>query len=204
MKLPILLALLLSSALIAGCVTNNTYTDAETSTPRNEMGSEHPMNQGIKPGMGAGMHMMAPVTSEQVFIREMIPHHQEALDTALIVASSTKNPELRDLANAIIAAQEKEIVMMNSWLQDWYPAQTTAATYQPMMGDLNALDGEARDVSFLKGMIMHHEMAVIMANDLLKLEHRTETGELALAIISTQNSEIRQMKTLLDEDYAAS
>ena len=61
----------------------------------------------------------AVVTSEEAFIVNMIPHHQEAVDTARIIITKSENVELKKLAQEIITAQEKEITMMKKWVYDW-------------------------------------------------------------------------------------
>ena len=51
------------------------------------------------------------------FVTMMIPHHQGAIDMARALLLSTKDPELRNLAQGIITEQENEIRVMRAWLQ---------------------------------------------------------------------------------------
>ncbi len=62
--------------------------------------------------------MMIPYTGDADvdFVRGMIPHHQGAIDMAKIVLSNGDDAAIKKLAAEIIAAQEKEIAMMQSWL----------------------------------------------------------------------------------------
>lgn len=142
-------------------------------------------------------HMM--VASEEQFIFEMVPHHQEAVDSSRIIALKTNNEELRALARAIIDAQEKEITMMNEWKESWYPASAYAVSYTPMMPSLDSLSAYDADRAFLEGMIMHHQMAVTMAYQVLTLHPREEVADFAHDIIDVQTQEIEQMRAILLE-----
>jgi uncharacterized protein (DUF305 family) len=51
------------------------------------------------------------------FAMMMIPHHQSAIDMAKAYLEHGDDPELTELANEIIAAQQQEIEFLESWLE---------------------------------------------------------------------------------------
>ncbi len=143
------------------------------------------------------MHMT--VTSEREFVAGMIPHHQEAVDTAReVLARGGTTPEIRDLAERIIAAQEAEIADLQAWHLDWYgEAYEDDGSYHPMMRDLSTRSGVDLDRVFLADMIPHHEGAITMAESVLTLTQRPEMLALANDIITSQQAEIAEMEALL-------
>ncbi len=158
---------------------------------------------GYEPGEAHDIHDMHHqqhlhvVTSEEEFIREMIPHHQEAIDTSRIILASTQNDALWRLAAEIISAQEEEIQVMTGWLNEWYDG-LEETNYQEMMPNLELLEGVERDNAYLHGMIIHHEMAVLMAESLFELpDVREEVRAFAEEIIRVQEAEIALMQQLL-------
>jgi uncharacterized protein (DUF305 family) len=167
---------------------------------------------GSSAGHGDMAELMA-VGSEPEFLAGMVPHHQGALDDARLALKRSERPEVRGLAQEIIAAQEAEIAQMNGWLDAWYPegdregvaAEMGAAMTHMAMPRLEDLSGDAFDRAFLEGMIMHHQMAIQMADSLLEqdLVAHEEVGTLAEEIRSAQEAEIAEMQGWLAEWYGA-
>ena len=69
-----------------------------------------------KSRMHAAMDIPYTGNADADFILGMIPHHQGAVDMALIVLEHGTDPEVRKLAQGVIAAQEAEIAWMQEWL----------------------------------------------------------------------------------------
>lgn len=100
---------------------------------KNWYGTEVPVNPTVGMGMGRGMMhggMMGGQTADieslknttnfdDAFLQEMIPHHQMAVMMAQMLLSGTNRPEMKQLAQDIIKAQEMEINQMRSWLREW-------------------------------------------------------------------------------------
>ena len=53
------------------------------------------------------------------FIRQMIPHHEGAVQMARDAAQRATKPQLKTLAAAIVSAQEAEIAKMKKWQEAW-------------------------------------------------------------------------------------
>lgn len=88
---------------------------------------------GTDHGMGSGMMHGGMMNNEsdieslrtakpfdKAFIEEMTPHHQMAVMMAEMLKNSTTRPEMKQLAEDIIKAQNKEIEQMRSWHSQWY------------------------------------------------------------------------------------
>lgn len=77
------------------------------------------------------------------------------------------------------------------------PISTSSGMHGAMGGMMMGLEGQtgdALDLAFLDGMIIHHEGAVEMAQALLKGTKRPELIKLGNDIITAQTGEIQMMK----------
>lgn len=95
---------------------------ADAGAPKGKLGASEDM-------MGMSMNSGSLRSAEpfdRAFIDMMIPHHQGAIEMARIELDKGVDAETRKLAEAIIAAQAKEIEQMNGWREDWFGAASPA------------------------------------------------------------------------------
>ncbi len=57
---------------------------------------------------------------DKSFISEMILHHEGAVEMAELALTNAGHQEIKDLAQAIISAQNKEISDMKAWQMTWF------------------------------------------------------------------------------------
>jgi len=81
--------------------------------------------------MHADMHVPFTGDPDRDFARMMIPHHQGAIDMALLELGYGKDARLRRLAQEIIVTQQQEIAAMHLALGDPLPPGSPAPT-QPV------------------------------------------------------------------------
>lgn len=145
-------------------------------------------------------HSQVRINTEEEFILHMIPHHQEAIDTATIIIQKSQYKKLQALAQAIVDAQTKEVTMMNWWMQSRYPSSTKQVEYMKMMdANLWNLEGNELDKLFILGMIKHHQWAIMMAQQVLEISQKPEIVKMANDIITSQTSEIKELNHLLED-----
>lgn len=146
-----------------------------------------------------------------IFMQNMIPHHGQAVDMAILVEERTNNQAIIDIAGRIRKTQSDEIAFMSQWLEEREQrvhidhsmhmdhSQMGMATPAEMRTLAN-IKGTDFDRLFLSLMIEHHEGAVRMVNDLLEQSGSAYDPilyDFVNDIVNDQNAEITSMNGLL-------
>ena len=161
-------------------------------------------------GMDASELVMENGTySDERFIDAMVPHHQGAIDMAQVALDNAQHPELRQLAQNIIADQQTEIDQLKFIKQREYgtsevPMEMSSQEMQMMgtMQDPSELaNANPFDAAFIDAMIPHHESAIEMAQVAQENTSDPEIRDLAQGIVDAQQGEIQQMKDWRQEWY---
>ena len=154
------------------------------------------------------------------FMQDMIMHHAQAVEMTALIDSHTQNKELRSLGARISRSQSDEIAFMKRWLMTRgepasrpmsHTSHMDMSSHQMLMpGMLTAKQMDALkdaksgefDQLFLKGMIQHHNGALVMVKDLFDTAGTGQDAELfnfASDVDSGQRAEIKVMQTMLEE-----
>ncbi len=149
--------------------------------------------------------------SDAQFMRDMIPHHRQALEMSRLAPDRTNSPELIEIAGKIEAAQGDEIAFMEQWLTsrgesidrshahgDHHTMKGMATEAQ--MAALAAASGVAFDRQFLSLMIAHHEGAIEMVEALMEQPgsaYDPTLFEFTTDVTNDQSKEIELMHGLL-------
>jgi uncharacterized protein (DUF305 family) len=139
--------------------------------------------------------MISDAPYDAQFIDGMIVHHQGAIDMSEEALEQSERPEIRQMAQTIIADQQREIEQMQQWRGEWFPDLDLTGGTGMAMGDMSVSDGDQPyDQRWIAAMIAHHQGALAMARDAQQNAERAEIQQLAGAIITAQEAEIQQLE----------
>ncbi|MFI7460871.1 DUF305 domain-containing protein [Nonomuraea sp. NPDC049646] len=139
------------------------------------------------------------------YVQDMIVHHRQALDMAILAPTRADSVKLKGLADRIKTAQGPEIQYMTTWLkkQDQkVPDHHAAHGDMPgmatpeQMAALKAATGKDFDRLFLELMIKHHLGALEMSERVLTAGSHIKIEELATDVSVTQTAEIGRMQEM--------
>ena len=110
------------------------------------------------------------------FMQGMIAHHSQAIYMSRMAEAHGANPRVLRLANKIDQSQVAEIRIMQEWLRSngqfapdtssWRTMTMTGMLTEAQLDTLDAATGPAFDRAFLDFMILHHEGALQMVDEL--------------------------------------
>jgi uncharacterized protein (DUF305 family) len=144
------------------------------------------------------------------FLSGMIGHHAQAVTMGGWAPSHDASPSVRGLSERIVVAQRDEIAFMQRWLRERHeilPGMTHPMLMPGMlspaqMAQLDSARGQAFDSLFLTFMIMHHQGAITMVNQLLATPGAAQDGTVfrfAADVNADQTTEIDRMTHMLDD-----
>lgn len=197
------LGILLVAAFAAGCAGEPPAPAGPPVVLPGAPGDQPQVVAGAAPDRGGASQV------EVDYLRNMIAHHQQAVEMTSLTAERAQNTELRALSDRISGAQGPEIGMMQGWLDTRgaehaahaghdHSAMPGMATPE-QLAQLAASRGADYDRLFLRLMIAHHEGAVTMATQLLTTGRDEQVHEMAQDVLVTQQDEIATMRGLQAE-----
>ncbi|WP_163376041.1 DUF305 domain-containing protein [Dietzia sp. Alg238-R159] len=221
--------LLVSAAVTASALAltacsgggDDTATAAAPAGTSADASAESGTNAPADPGADAPADEGERSAADVMFVRMMIPHHEQAIEMSdIILAKSDIPADTTALAEKIKAEQGPEIDQMTTWLDQWGQPPGPRDGHRghggggmPVMGnDMSMMDGmlsadelqqlfdaEGTDAArlYLEQMIAHHEGAIDMAQGEVADGTYPPTVALARSIIDTQQQEIARMREML-------
>ena len=162
-------------------------------------------------GMASPSSTTGASAADAMFAQMMIPHHEQAVEMSTLAETRASSPEIKELAAEIKGAQQPEIDQMTAWLEEWgMPVMSgmdamgehgghgmSGMLTDDQMQQLADAQGPEFDRLFAEFMILHHEGAIDMAEDVVDSKD-PRVAALAQAILTTQAEEIAQMQAFLD------
>lgn len=87
------------------------------------------MNSGMMEGMvgGSMQESMGADVADEMFLRMMIPHHEQAIEMSEQALEKAEHPEIKGLAQKIIDEQSAEIKLMRGYLEEIDPADDSVS-----------------------------------------------------------------------------
>jgi uncharacterized protein (DUF305 family) len=147
-------------------------------------------------GSAHGHSATTDVPYDAQFIDGMTIHHKAAIAMAEQALQASERPEIKQLAQNIIATQSQEIEQMATWRSQWYAGLATTDGTGGHMGDMELSTDTSIpfDQRFITAMIGHHGGAIDMAQEAQTKAEHEEIKQLAQAIVKAQQAEVQQLQ----------
>jgi len=197
------------SLLFAGC---HTAVPAAHPAPIVQPGAPGEPSRAIDAARAIELSRVRFTTADVAFMQGMIAHHAQAIEMTGLLKTRTEQEAMRTLAERIDLSQADEIRMMQQWLvaRGQLASEQHAHHHESMMMPgmlvpeqmrrLADARGAEFDRLFLEGMIAHHEGALAMVAELMKLPGAAQEPELfgfVSHVEADQRAEIERMAGML-------
>jgi uncharacterized protein (DUF305 family) len=193
---------------VSGCSSGTTpqAPRADSSAPVIAPGRPGEQAKTLSPEEAATAVPSATANAADVtYVQNMIVHHRQAVDMALLAPNRAASAKLKNLADRIQDVQGPEIQYMSTWLReqeqavpdhhgrhDGMPGMATPEQLEA----LKAARGKEFDRMFLQLMIEHHLGAIEMSKQVLTGGAHIKIEELASDVSVEQAAEIRRMQEM--------
>ncbi len=207
LHLAMLVGLLSARAIACQTPTGGSGSGNEGATPRVSA-----------PAAQAAPALQPPTAADVHFMTGMISHHAQAVVMARWAPSHGASPSVLGICDRIAVSQTDEIKYIQNWLADRHQpvpqpdphGLTMAGMDHPMlmpgmlspeqMAALDQARGTAFDRLFLEDMIMHHQGAITMVQELMHSYGAAQDPlffQFATDVNANQSAEIERMTRML-------
>ena len=221
----------ISSAVLFACNSgDNTGTSTNSDTANHNTGGNHSTtdtqttteNSGANTGTGSTASMMdimnrnmqemksmqSTGNPDNDFAAMMKIHHMGALEMAQVEAAQGTDPQLKQMAQKMIDAQQKEIAELNTFLSGHSAHGGGDAFHKEVLNQMNNMKMDMNhsgsvDQQFAQMMIPHHQGAIDMSRAYIKSgAHEEKLKTMANKIIADQQKEIKELQAWLEKNKA--
>ncbi|WP_439659466.1 DUF305 domain-containing protein [Lentzea sp. HUAS TT2] len=172
--------------------------------------------------LGHSSSPAAPTAVDIGFSQDMSVHHLQAVQMANLATGRSEDTDVRQLAFDIGSSQLEQVGRMKGWLSSWGELEQAPAgklmmwmsgDHQSMSGmdngrmpgmatsqelaRLRGMNGKEFDVLFLQLMTRHHEGGSAMSRYAADKASVPVVQSLANAIASSQETEVKTLKSML-------
>jgi uncharacterized protein (DUF305 family) len=143
-----------------------------------------------------------------MFATDMIPHHRQAVEMAVMARTQGDDPRIKAIADRIEHTQGTEVALMVGWLKAWgkkvpapdqlHTAHGPGMVTHAEMEELKEAKGFLFDWTFADLMIRHHQGALEMADMTKKTGKNASVRALASNVVITQTAEIKELTEILN------
>lgn len=88
-------------------------------TWRNEWNYKAAPSNGHLNHGGGGLEGLTGAAYDEEFLKQMIIHHEQAIEMSQFASTNARHQEIKDLASTIINTQTAEIEQMKQWQEEW-------------------------------------------------------------------------------------